>query len=48
MDWTTMRSFIKTEDVRSVAVERLTRRVGQVGHATMVQVEDRLRILLDL
>jgi mRNA interferase MazF len=44
----TMRSFIKTEDVRSVAVERLTRRLGQVSRATMDQVEDRLRILLDL
>jgi mRNA interferase MazF len=44
----TMRSFVKTEDVRSVAVERLTRRLGQVSRATMDQVEDRLRILLDL
>ena len=44
----TMRSFIKAEDVRSVAVERLTRRLGQVSRATMDQVEDRLRILLDL
>lgn len=44
----TMRSVIKTEAVRSVAVERLTRRLGQVSHATMAQVEDRLRILLDL
>jgi mRNA interferase MazF len=44
----TMRSFIKTEDVRSAAVERLTRRLGQVTDATMAQVEDRLRILLDL
>ena len=44
----TMRSFIKAEDVRSVAVERLTRRLGQVSRATTDQVEDRLRILLDL
>ncbi len=44
----TMRSFIKVEDVRPVAVERLTRRLGQVSRATMDQVEDRLRILLDL
>jgi mRNA interferase MazF len=44
----TMRSFIKAEDVRSVAVERLTHRLGQVSRATMDQVEDRLRILLDL
>jgi mRNA interferase MazF len=44
----TMRSFIKAEDVRSPAVERLTRRLGQVSRATLEQVEDRLRILLDL
>ncbi len=43
-----MKSFIKTEDVRSVALERLARRLGQVSDATMAQVEDRLRILLDL
>ncbi len=43
-----LKSFIKTEDVRSVAVERLTRRLGQVTDATMAQAEDRLRILLDL
>jgi mRNA interferase MazF len=43
-----MKSFIKTEDIRSVAVERLTRRLGPVTEATMAQVEDRLRILLDL
>jgi mRNA interferase MazF len=43
-----MRSFIKTEDIRSVSLERLTRRMGQVTTATMAQVEDRLRILLGL
>jgi mRNA interferase MazF len=43
-----MRSFVKTEDVRSVAVERLNRRLGSVSDATMAQVADRLRILLDL
>jgi mRNA interferase MazF len=43
-----IKSFIKVEDVRSVAVERLTRRLGQVTPGTITQVEDRLRILLDL
>jgi mRNA interferase MazF len=43
-----MKSFIKTEDVRSVAVERLARRLGKVSDSTMAGVEDRLRILLDL
>ena len=37
-----MKSFVKTEDVRSVAIERLTRRLGQVTEATMAEVEDRL------
>ena len=41
-------SHVKCEDVRSVARERLTRRVGQVSPATMKAVEDRLRILLGL
>lgn len=42
------RSFVKSEDVRSVAKERLLRRVGAVSPHTMDAVEDRLRILLDL
>jgi mRNA interferase MazF len=41
-------SFIKCEDIRSLAKERLTRRLGKVTSETMHQVEDRLRILLGL
>ena len=41
-------SFIKCEDVRSVAVERLGKRLGTVSPATMDAVEFRLRILLNL
>lgn len=41
-------SFIKCEDVRSVAVERLGRRLGAVTPETMQAVEYRLRILMDL
>lgn len=41
-------SFIKCEDVRSVARERLLRRLGSISAKTMAEVEDRLRILLDL
>ena len=36
------------EDIRSVSVERLGRRLGAVGPATMEAVSLRLRILLDL
>ena len=42
------KSFIKCEDIRSVAKERLSRQLGAVSPATMVAVEDRMRILLEL
>lgn len=42
------RSFVKTEDVRSVSIERLIDRWGTVSPPTMAAVEDRLRILLEL
>ncbi len=41
-------SFIKCEDVRSLARERLSRRIGEVSPATLLEVEDRLRILQGL
>ena len=41
-------SFIKCEDVRSVAVERLGKRLGAISPATMEAVALRLRILMDL
>jgi mRNA interferase MazF len=41
-------SFAKIEDVRSISKERLTKRFGTVSSATLAQVADRLRILLDL
>lgn len=41
-------SFIKCEDIRSVARERLSRRWGAVSRQTMQAVEDRVRILLEL
>lgn len=41
-------SFIKCEDVRSVAVERLGKRLGTVSESTMEAVAMRLRILLGL
>ena len=43
-----IRSFIKCEDIRSVATERLSKRWGGVSQATLDAVEDRVRILLDL
>jgi mRNA interferase MazF len=44
----TLLSFIKCEDVRSVSQERLIARLGVVTPQTLLSVEDRLRILLDL
>jgi mRNA interferase MazF len=41
-------SFIKCEDVRSIAIERLDRRLGAVGGATMEAVAFRLEVLMDL
>ncbi len=41
-------SFIKCEDVRSIAKERLVECFGRVGETTLAEVEDRLRILLGL
>lgn len=42
------RSYVKCEDIRSVAKERLTQPWGRVSAVTMAQVEDRLRLLLVL
>lgn len=41
-------SFIKCEDVRSLATERLAQKLGSVSPQTLSEVEDRLRILLNL
>lgn len=41
-------SFIKCEDIRSIAKERLLKRVGKISTRTLTDVEDRLRILLSL
>jgi mRNA interferase MazF len=44
----TLPSFIKCEDIRSVSIDRLVRRLGTAEPQTMSLVEDRLRILLGL
>lgn len=41
-------SFIKCEDVRSIAKERLVKQFGKIDEPTLGKVEDRLRILLGL
>lgn len=42
------RSFVKCEALRSVAKERLVKRLGTVSADVIADVEDRLRILLGL
>jgi mRNA interferase MazF len=44
----TLRSFIKCEDVRSVAKQRLLKPSGVVSSQTLAAVESRLRNLLGL
>lgn len=41
-------SFAKCEDVRSVSADRLLRRMGRVAAETMEEVEEGLRVLLNL
>lgn len=41
-------SFIQCEDVRSVSSQRLTQHRGRISRKTMLEVEDRLRILTGL
>jgi mRNA interferase MazF len=42
----TLRSYIKTEDIRSVSTERLEKRLGAVTNSTMNSVEKILGYLL--
>jgi mRNA interferase MazF len=44
----TSKSFIKCEDVRSVAKQRFSRRRGSVSTQTLADVERRFRILVGL
>ena len=41
-------SYLKPEDVRSISIERLGRRLGSVSHSTLDEISSRLRMVLDL
>ncbi len=43
-----IRSFIKCEDIRSISTGRLVKVLGAVKISTLDQVEQRLRLLLNL
>jgi mRNA interferase MazF len=42
------KSYVVCENLRSITRERLSRRLGSVGFHTMAEVENRLRVLLQL
>ncbi|HET7035821.1 MAG TPA: type II toxin-antitoxin system PemK/MazF family toxin [Thermomicrobiaceae bacterium] len=44
----TTRSYIKCDDVRTIAVERLSKQFGKLSDIVMREVDDRLRIFLSL
>jgi len=41
-------TFIKTEQPRCISTNRLTKHLGRIRSETLRQIDDRLRILLDL
>jgi mRNA interferase MazF len=41
-------SFVKCEDIRCVSKQRLKRFYGTVANQTMIEIEKRLRLLLNL
>ena len=41
-------SYVMPDQIRAISSGRLARRLGRVGPTTLAQVEDRVRILLDL
>lgn len=43
-----VRSYIKCEDVRSISIHRLGRKLGRVTEMTLDEVEARLRIILSI
>ncbi len=43
-----MKSYIKTEDIRSISTERLVKKLGIIDIETMRLVEDRLKLLLGI
>ncbi len=41
-------SYVKCEDVRSISIQRLGRKLGKVATKTMNEVENRLRFILSI
>ena len=45
-DYLDQKSYIKTEDIRSVSIRRLIKKFGQVDEPVMRSIEERLKYLL--
>ncbi len=45
-DYLTKKSYVKTEDIRSVSIRRLIKKIGQVDEPVMRAIEERLKYLL--
>ena len=45
-DILTMKSYIKTEDIRSVSTKRLIKKLGNASNEIMLLVEERIKLLL--
>ena len=45
-DFLNLKSYIKTEDIRSASTKRLIRKIGDVEEKTMKLVEERIKLLL--
>jgi mRNA interferase MazF len=45
-DYLKQKSFIKTEDIRSVSIHRLIKKIGQADESVIKAIEERLKYLL--
>lgn len=45
-DFLNLRSFIKTEDIRSISTKRLIKKMGEVDESVLYAVEERVKLLL--
>lgn len=45
-DFLAQKSYIKTEDIRSISIKRLVKKLGDVDENIMVLVSERIKLLL--
>jgi mRNA-degrading endonuclease toxin of MazEF toxin-antitoxin module len=44
-DFLSTRSYIKTEDIRSISIKRFIKKLGMVDEGVILAVEERLKML---